>query len=158
MAFPRSTALLVVAGALATAGCAAGSVPVPTPAQFATTSATPTSLVVRTYQGLPPDVAPGAFDHLPHNAMGWPKPGTDLLVVITWGSGTCPLVPVGLDVRNRHAVLVHITQRTAPGGACTMDLGPTTSEVRVDPARVDLAPNQLEVSFTDGKQTWSSIP
>jgi hypothetical protein len=64
------------------------------------------------------------------------EPG-DQLALTTWGSGSCPTVPVALAVVNRHEV--RVTLSNAYSGNCTTDYSANTSVLQLDPARVDTA-------------------
>lgn len=74
------------------------------------------------------DLAPtGATDYLP--SAGWA--GDDQLVLLTWGSSTCPPVVETVDVSAPDEVTV--TWATPPADqACTMDMVPRAAVVAVD--------------------------
>jgi hypothetical protein len=54
----------------------------------------------------------------------------DVIVVTTWGSGSCPKRPVEIERKGDHKVKVRV-RRTERAEACTADLGPTSNSVRL---------------------------
>jgi hypothetical protein len=120
-ALPR-TGLLAAVLCLPLAGCGSGS-----------GSGVPTSVAVTTYPGLPSGVRPPALPTLP-TAIAVLQPG-DRLALTFWGSGSCPTLPVAVDVVSRHEI--RVTVDDTPSGACTADFRPTTSVVQLDGTRVD---------------------
>lgn len=76
-------------------------------------------------------------------------PAERTLLVMTTGSGSCPSVPVRLDVRSPSAVDVELDGRYP--GACTGDASATTTLVRL-PADVDVS-RVLTVTLREGDVT-----
>jgi hypothetical protein len=82
----------------------------------------------------------------PVAAAAWTTSGE--LAITTWGSGSCPYLVESLEVvgpQQLHAVIEPIPDRP-----CTMDLGPTTSVVRLpvgvnpdQPIRLDVRDAEL---------------
>lgn len=98
----------------------------------ATPATDPTSSdeVFESVRGLPEGVTEGPAET--QGGVGWNETG-DELYVITYGSSTCPLVPVA--VRQADA-MVEIDLAQAGGAVCTMDFVPTTTIVQ-GPAELD---------------------
>lgn len=71
----------------------------------------------------------------------------DTIVVTTWGSGSCPKRPVKLERKSKSKVTVRV-RRTEQAEACTADLGPTSSSVRLPRGVATNAP--LELVIDDG--------
>lgn len=137
------SALALVVTACASPAPSGGGSPEPTasPTASPTPSASPSASGDVTGAPAPgehvrglPDGAEGTFDS-PAGAAWSPDPG--VLLVVTYGSSSCPLLPEAeagwddaggtLDVR---------MVEPDPGRACTMDYAPTTSAVAV-PADAD---------------------
>jgi hypothetical protein len=114
------TGLLAAALCLPLAGCESG------PGE-------PKTVAVTTYHGLPSGMQPPTPPTMP-DAVAVLQPG-DRLALTFWGSGSCPTLPVAVDVVSRHEV--HVTVADPHSGACTADYGPTTSVVQLDGTRVD---------------------
>ncbi len=55
------------------------------------------------------------------------------LILTTWGSGTCPLLPTRVTLQNAHHVTIRLGSVDGP---CTADLAPTNSVI-VAPAGLD---------------------
>lgn len=113
----------------------------------------------RTYRGLP--------DNVPaHQVLGrhGPEDGPiavlvteDRLALTLWGSSSCPTVPTGSDIVDRHTVRISV--RTIGGPQCTADLAPTTSEIALDPAEVDTASSLgVTVVYTERTPTRLTVP
>jgi hypothetical protein len=60
------------------------------------------------------------------------------LLVVTFGSGSCPALPNDLVVLSPHAIRIHLAQPEPPGRSCTSDLRGTPVIVAIDPKRVDV--------------------
>lgn len=94
------------------------------------------SAVVRHYRGLPPGVHTttcGPVSRAQTPCVRWA--GADAIYVVTWGSGSCPRIPRSVSA-DRPGLVVIRTFELGGDGACTADLGPTTSVVRL-PSLVD---------------------
>jgi hypothetical protein len=76
-------------------------------------------------------------------------PAERTLLVMTTGSGSCPSVPVSLDVRSSSAVDVGLDGRYT--GDCTADAGPTTTLVRL-PDEIDVS-RVFTVTLREGDLT-----
>lgn len=59
--------------------------------------------------------------------------GADQLMLTTWGSGSCPLLPTAVTLQNAHRINITLASHD---GACTADLTPTNS-VLMAPAGLD---------------------
>lgn len=81
-------------------------------------------------------------------------PAERTLLVMTTGSGSCPTVPVRLEVRAPTEVEVRLEGRY--NGACTDDLGPTTTLVRL-PDEVDLTRPLTVILRDSDRDTESSL-
>lgn len=57
----------------------------------------------------------------------------DQLILTTWGSGTCPLLPTAVTLQNAHRISISLASVDGP---CTADLAPTNSVI-VAPAGLD---------------------
>lgn len=79
-------------------------------------------LVIDQYRGAPP----GAGNGMESTALVMMGEGT--IHVTTMGSSTCPSVPVDMTIVDGDIV---VTVDTDSEGACTADLGPTTSVVEL---------------------------
>ncbi len=53
------------------------------------------------------------------------------MVVTTWGSGSCPTVPVAIDVDSTPDAVITLVLSDDYEGVCTADLGPYASVVRL---------------------------
>ena len=95
--------------------------------------------LVRSYVGVPPGVPYAFLDEAVWTAGG-------RMAVVTTGSGSCPGLPVGLDVA-RNNVLT-ITVHALDTGFCTTDLRATTSIIKV-PAALDVS-QSVTVDIIDG--------
>jgi hypothetical protein len=130
--------LLVLAGTLSACGSTAapgGVAPSTAPAGSArasTPNVTPT-------KGLPPSVTP--TDTMGASLVGWESAGR--LYVVTYGSSTCPRVPVSMSVATGNQLTI-VTKPTSDG-PCTMDFGPSTSVVDAPTGLDDSKPLQVTV-------------
>ena len=92
----------------------------------------PESIAIHVYHGsrpapsLPPntEIEPGVA------AARWNRVGRSL-VVTTWGSGSCPTVPVAIDVDSTPDAVITLVLSDDYEGVCTADLGPYASVVRL---------------------------
>ncbi|EFC82041.1 hypothetical protein [Parafrankia sp. EUN1f] len=72
-----------------------------------------------------------------------------VLALSLLGSSSCPARPTKIEIVNPHALRISV--ETVEGETCTADLGTTTSEVDLDPDKVDLSTN-LDVTLArDGR-------
>jgi len=55
------------------------------------------------------------------------------LILTTWGSGSCPLMPTAVTLQNAHRITISLSSVDGP---CTADLAPTNSVI-VAPAGLD---------------------
>jgi hypothetical protein len=89
----------------------------------------PKSIAATTYSGLPSD-APTPTS--PSSAVAvWTG---DTLELTLWGSGSCPAVPVAMKTPGPATVEITISTDYGGGAACTTDLSPTTSVLRLPDA------------------------
>jgi hypothetical protein len=95
--------------------------------------------LVRSYVGVPPGVTYVFLDEAMWTAGGQ-------MAVVTTGSGSCPGLPVGLDVPRSN--LLTITVKALDPGPCTADLRATTSIIKV-PAALDVS-QRVTVTIIDG--------
>jgi hypothetical protein len=105
------------------------------------------------YRGVPPGTA---------TARPLPRSGVNAtwrdgrLEITTWGSGSCPGVPTRVRVRGQHAVEVTISADYS--GACTADLGPTTSVIEVPPGIAATGPLTVTVRGADRSPVAIPVP
>jgi hypothetical protein len=136
---------LLLAGALTACLTACGTTPAPGTAPSTATStapagsATATTPNVTPTKGLPPTVTP--TDTTGASLVGWA--GAGRLYVVTYGSSTCPRVPVSLSVATGNRLT--IATRPTSDGPCTMDFGPSTSVVDAPSGLDDTAPLQVTI-------------
>jgi len=72
--------------------------------------------------------SPGSMlDTAPRAA--WGAPGR--LVVVIWGSGSCPSLPAHVSAKGAHRIVISTVDYQGGGDACTADLRPTASIVAV---------------------------
>jgi hypothetical protein len=90
------------------------------------------SIAAKTYRGFPVDRPAVAAP--PAGAVATVSNGR--LALTFWGSGSCPTVPTRLDVVDTGTIDVALS-RTYDHD-CDGDLGPTTSELRIDSRKVVL--------------------
>src|SRR5947209_8738876 len=100
--------LVVVFGAMTLAGCG--------PKKAATVAITYSRST--TAMEIPTMGAGGA----PVPLLRWSS--ADQLVLTTWGSGSCPLLPTAVTLINAHRITIALD---SDGGACTADFAPTNS-------------------------------
>lgn len=94
------------------------------------------SAVVRHFTGLPRGVHATKCGPMPRAQVPcvmWA--GAHSIYVVTWGSGSCPNIPRSVTARSPRLVVIR-TFELGGDGACTADLAPTTSVVRL-PSSVD---------------------
>lgn len=132
------TGALVVACAIALAGCAGGDAGGPAGVATADPSAVPTaapSAPVPSGSSTGPDLTvpdddlPGAVVDPRADVGRGSAPGT--LLVTTWGSSSCPVLPGEPRWETPGERLVVPLDRTGEDGPCTSDLGPTDTELAV---------------------------
>lgn len=132
------TGALVVACAIALAGCAGGDAGGPAGVATADPSAVPTaapSAPVPSGSSTGPDLTvpdddlPGAVVDPRADVARGSAPGT--LLVTTWGSSSCPVLPGEPRWETPGERLVVPLDRTGEDGPCTSDLGPTDTELAV---------------------------
>jgi hypothetical protein len=80
------------------------------------------------------------------------------LLVVTFGSGSCPALPNDLVALSRHAIRIHLAQPEPPGRPCTSDLRGTPVVVAVDPNRIDVHhPVKLRLYYYRSKRAAVSV-
>jgi hypothetical protein len=103
------------------------------------------STAVITYsKGMPSALAQPSTTATPAPVATWGGPHQ--LLVVTWGSDSCPLLPTSVHTSGPHRLV--ITTAAHGGGAYTSDLVATTSVVAVPGALDDTAPVQVDVDGT----------
>jgi hypothetical protein len=91
----------------------------------------PDSIAVRAFRGSPPPPSPPDTDIEPGVVTArWGRVGRSMLVT-AWGSGSCPTVPVAIDVDPPPNAVITLVLSDKYEGVCTSDLGPYTSLVRL---------------------------
>ena len=108
----------------------------------------PHSVGYSSFQGLLPGAVTGAdFDAAVAPAEG-------VLAVTAYGSGSCPTVPVKVRVSSPHVIKVEMNGDYK--GACTADLGPTTTLIKLDRSSLNFD-SDLRVQYS-GAGTGSTRP
>ena len=102
------------------------------------------AFLVRSYRGLPPGVPSLNDGGQALDDAVWATAGR--MAVVTWGSGSCPGLPVSLIVPQRN--LLRITIVAPDSGPCTADLSATTSIITT-PAALDVS-QSVTVTINDG--------
>jgi len=101
------------------------------------------TFLVRYYRGVPPGVTGLAGGFARDDAV-WATAGR--MAVVTWGSGSCPGLPVSLVVPQSN--VLRITVVAPDSGPCTADLTATTSIITT-PAALDVS-RSVTVTIIDG--------
>jgi hypothetical protein len=86
----------------------------------------------------------------PADRMGRPVAailGRGRLGLTTWGSSSCPSLPVRAEVTGSDTLRVTVRIDARPGEPCTADLGPTTTRIGVDPALTEDGQVQVVVAL-----------
>src|SRR5579863_1570774 len=102
------------------------------------------SFLVRYYRGIPPGVPGLGQGGAVRDDAVWGTPGR--MAVVTWGSGSCPGLPVSLVVPQSNQL--RITVVAPESGPCTADLTATTSIITT-PAALDVS-QTVTVTIIDG--------
>jgi hypothetical protein len=104
-------------------GCSGDGAPRTTPDPRAVVPGGPTvpDVPLETFPVDPPDTSPSVV----RTADG------DGLRVTTWGSSSCPRGPVGVTVTGRQEIRIELDFLSPGRGACSADLGPTTTGIEV---------------------------
>jgi len=109
--------------------------------------------VVRHERGLPPGVTESPETWTA--ATGIPKPfatwaESHEIYVTTWGSSSCPKLPTSVHAAGAHGVQINTAEHYLHKGdnACTSDLAPTTSTVRLPPEIDDTAALAVTIDGT----------
>ncbi|MGA8633747.1 MAG: hypothetical protein WB805_02705 [Candidatus Dormiibacterota bacterium] len=102
------------------------------------------SFLVRYYRGIAPGVPGLGEGGAVRDDAVWGAPGR--MAVVTWGSGSCPGLPVSLVVPQRNQL--RITIIAPDSGPCTADLTATTSIITT-PAALDVS-QSVTVTIIDG--------
>lgn len=108
-----STLLVVPAllGSLLLAGCSSGSAG--------------GLVIMEQYRGFGEVVDEPSADGSTHSVISWLDGGRGTVSLTTWGSGSCPNIPIALHVASSTDVTLTMKRYSSP---CTSDLAPTTSE------------------------------
>jgi hypothetical protein len=80
------------------------------------------------YQGVGKVADKPSFDGTTQSVIYWLDKHKNNVALTTWGSGSCPDVPVGLRIVSSTKVELAIKDNSGP---CTSDLAPYTSEFAV---------------------------
>jgi hypothetical protein len=110
------------------------------------------TFLVRYYRGVPPGTT-GLADGLARDDAAWATAGR--MAVVTWGSGSCPGLPVRLDVPRSN--LLRITVVAPDSGPCTADLAATTSIITI-PAALDVSQSVTVTIIDDRYGATVSLP
>lgn len=144
---PQRRAVLSVVAALALAAC------VYNPAESHISSA-----VTNHFRGLPKGVTVPPGRWLPRHEKPWAMwSGPRSIYVMTWGSGSCPLIPATVKAADAdHLVIKTVVHDFRKGdNGCSSDLAVTTSVVRL-PASLDTS--RALVVQIDGTRTLVAGP
>jgi hypothetical protein len=80
------------------------------------------------------------------------------LLILTFGSGSCPTLPDNLVVQSPHAIRIQLGPPEPPGQPCTSDLRGTPVVVAIDPKRVDVHhPVTLRLYYYRSKRAVVSV-
>lgn len=79
----------------------------------------------------------------------WVESGS-VFAVTTWGSSSCPLVPIELSELTADAVGISFAD--SPGEVCTADMAPTTNEFTL-PVSVTERPVLIMITY----ESWEDI-
>lgn len=104
--------------------------------------------VITHYRGVPPGIT--GPPRKPDDGPFAIRLSDDQVAITTWGSGSCPDLPTSVTGHGAHEVDITTAEYKPekPGSACTADLSPTTSTVKVT-SGVDVAASLTLV--VDGK-------
>jgi hypothetical protein len=106
------------------------------------------AFLVRYYRGVPPGFTSSFRDGAVWTAAGG-------MAVVTYGSSSCPALPVRLDVSaNNH---LKVTVNPLSSGPCTADLAPTTSVIEI-PNALDITRGVTVTITGDGYGATVSLP
>ena len=157
----RSSALLTISGtmmlALALAGCT-----VPAETEPATAVPARSSVAPRTEQIVEVEVpkhmyfarsGDGQFELDPSTTVGWLVRGKSVLVIV-YGSGSCPSIPATIDVRSADEVAL-VFPSLSTFTVCTMDYGPHSTAVAL-PSDVTGRPLTVTLDFSSDAGTSSA--
>jgi hypothetical protein len=106
------------------------------------------AFLVRYYQGVPPGVTPAFRD----DAV-WMTGGR--MAVVTYGSSSCPALPIRLDVSANNNLKVTVNPLSS--GPCTADLAPTTSVIEI-PKALDITRGVTVTITGDGYGATVTLP
>jgi hypothetical protein len=95
------------------------------------------SAVVTYTHGGPPAVIARVVSNATATAPFAVWAGPREIYVVAWGSGSCPHLPTTVYADRHNDVIVKTEEQSFGANACTADLGPTTSTVKL-PTGVDL--------------------
>jgi len=137
MRISAAAAVLLAVGALG--ACGTSSSPGASPSSAPLGSATASTPNVTATKGLPPTVTP--TDTTGASLVGWQSAGR--LYVVTYGSSTCPRVPVDVAVATGNRLT--IATKPTSDGPCTMDFGPSTSVIDAPQGLDDTMPVQVTI-------------
>ena len=61
------------------------------------------------------------------------------LAFVTFGSGSCPMLPTTLATVGLGAIRLRVVEHDGPAGtSCLLDVAPTAVEIAIDPQRIDV--------------------
>lgn len=115
------------------------------------------SAVIDHFKGVPKGGLPPACDGpSTQTCVGWADDHS--IYVVTWGSGSCPLIPTTVDAEGNQEVVIRTVDHDFFKGdnACTADLAPTTSVVRL-PVTIDSS-KSLIVHVDDASSRVAARP
>jgi hypothetical protein len=75
------------------------------------------------------------------------------VALTTWGSSSCPEVPISARVGGTGALRVVVGMDGSPQRVCTADMGPSTTRLAVDPALTEDGEVEVLLVFRDGGLT-----
>ena len=127
--------VMAVAGTVTVVGCASDSVPTIAVTYFRST-ATPTAETT-----VPLDKNGTAVPQLRWGSE-------DQLILTTWGSGSCPLLPTAVTVQGAHRIAISLATQYGSDVACTADLTATDSVIVAPPGSTRPVPLSLRSKAT----------
>ena len=85
-------------------------------------------------------------DHIEVPQLRWGS--GDQLILTTWGSGSCPLLPTAVTVQGAHRIAISLATQYGSDVACTADLTATDSVIVAPPGSTRPVPLSLRSKAT----------